>query len=122
MPVGVMRLIDSLPSSERAALADRLFQAQDDLLDALREFAASTDQAVEQAFLGAWMPREVVEPIRFGTVDDLVTDLNAIELRWRLDALALVEEYALSDQADQSSSISERRSRVTDLSSDSQIP
>ncbi len=92
-----MRLVDSLSSSKRAALADALFQGQQEMFDALQEFAASTDQAVEQGFLGVWMPREIVEPIRFGTVDDLVTDLTAIELRWRLDALLLVEEYALAE-------------------------
>lgn len=97
LPAAVEKFVRKLPADERTALVTLLEAEVTRTRDDIADFAKTTTEKIEAEFGDQWLPKDVVAHLSPSSTGDLLTQLRALDLRWRLDALLVVKLLAQSD-------------------------
>lgn len=93
LPHALHTFLDSLAESDHEALVVRLDECSDHIADAILDFVSKTSVDAEAAFAREWMPVSVLAHVASTSVAELVDAVNAVDLRWRLDAVTVILDY-----------------------------
>ena len=97
LPAAVEKFVRKLSVDERTAVVTLLEAEVTRTRDDIADFAKTTTEKIEAEFGDQWLPKDVVAHLAPRSTEDLLTQLRALDLRWRLDALLVVKLLVQSD-------------------------